>query len=70
MSKNSSVVDPLRFNGDRDSAFYLNADPDPESQANPVHADPDPGQILMAQKVVFFYMKTYLRKYKSLFEEQ
>ncbi len=44
-----SVVDP---HPDTDTAFYLNADPDPGSATN---VDPDPGQTIT--KVEYFHEK-------------
>jgi hypothetical protein len=37
--KTAVLCIPIGFNGDLDPAFYLNADSDPESQANAVPAD-------------------------------
>jgi hypothetical protein len=72
----------IGFNADPDPAFYLNADPDPGSQTKAIHADLNPGQTLSHKKVKFFHekftlsryhtvlgQKTYLRRYKSLFEK-
>ncbi len=44
-----------------DPAFYLKADPDPESQTN---EDQDTGQTLMSQKVefLFFTLKICLQQ--------
>jgi hypothetical protein len=62
----------IGFNMDPGPAFYLNANPDPDSPTNP---DPDPGQTLPSQKVEFFHEKytllvighkKYLHREKSL----
>jgi hypothetical protein len=42
----------MGFNGDPDSAFYLNADQGPGSQNN---GDPDSGQTKKSQKVEFLH---------------
>jgi hypothetical protein len=64
---------------DPDPAFYLNEyphlDPDPVAKPIRIHADPDPGQTFKSQKVEFLHekytgQKTYLQKYKCLFESQ
>ncbi len=47
----------IGFNLDLDSAFYLSADPDQDSQIKVVPADPDPGQTLKAQKVELLHEK-------------
>ncbi len=73
----------IGFNADQNLAYYLNADPDPESQNN---ADPDTGQTVKPKKGEFCMknilkvqysryrtvigQKPYLRKYKSFFERQ
>jgi hypothetical protein len=41
----------MSFNADPDPAFYLDLNPDPDSQTNVIHADPDPGQTLPSQNV-------------------
>jgi hypothetical protein len=46
-----------------DSAFYLNADPDPGSQTN-ADQDPDSDQTSKSQKV-YFYMKNTLQEGKG-----
>jgi hypothetical protein len=69
----------IGFSAEADPTFYLNADPNTESQNNALH--PDPGQTLpliegefLNEKYsynvseIYISHKAYLRRYKSLFE--
>ncbi len=53
----------IGFNADsvQDSAFYLNAnsDPDPGSQTMRIHADPDPGQFKNHKTLNFYMINIY-----------
>jgi hypothetical protein len=57
----TSVLDPIGCNVDKDSDFYLNADPDldpdPGSQTSAIQADPDPCQAFKSQKVEILHEK-------------
>ncbi len=52
----------IGFNADLDLAFYLSADPDPDTDPGSLTSadpDPDPGQTLKSQKIVFLHEKKY-----------
>ncbi len=49
----------IGFTADPTPAFYLNADPDPDTKEQ-TNADPDPGQTSKSQKLNF-YMKNILK---------
>jgi hypothetical protein len=57
LSKKAELCIRIGFNADLGPAFYLNADPDPESYtcAVPVDPDLDPGPTSRAQKVEFLH---------------